>query len=376
MVQCSIQCKLPKNSRLLLDAWCNIFQITFATSYFLNIIFAICIFNRTYFYTFCIPRLPSTAHIIILSSPTKAPFPLPYQNLQTLNSHKPAMCADDLDCTPLDRLSIGTHHKTGGYTFRFLDDFKKVCKDTKMKWRWRNNMNGISLYQNEISEWTVKRLLPRINLEDPFTFLHVVRHPLETVISAYHYHKQGIEDWTKDPFPTSFNFQWCFEDVMASCTLPYCASLQSQKRSLMQIFSDFSLQHGLHFSYMLFKFCRFPKWKAVDLLLHNISISNPTISYHLVHFELWHHAESTEDFQQGLEKYLTYIGIDSSNKLWCDLLDIMKSRRLINGNAHSTMGTYDLEAEKNLLLSIPEVCEDIQKFSMQFDYHWNYGNHC
>lgn len=224
-------------------------------------------------------------------------------------------------------------------------------------------------------------MTPQWNLSQPLRFLHVIRDPLETIISSYHYHKAGKEAWTKQPLGDRKDQTACVTSLLDFCTHKVCDLLGGAPGaglSLEQIFLRSNLEDGLYFSYLMFKFCRFPEWEEADVGYKSLVDSHEGMVLENVPMEWFHRAGTPEEFSTAVELFVDALGIPRSSATFCALRDRANPLQFdkSKGSAHSTSGTYDLGSEKRILLEMPEVCLEVQKWGRYFDYKWEYSEYC
>jgi len=106
-------------------------------------------------------------------------------------------------CDPDSPILIGTHHKTGTVLLRHI--LREVCPLLQ----WRCSVDDIPTTCRTPAQAHVAGLqlcfqqhAIRLKVQDsekPFRFVHVIRDPLEVVLSGYQYHLKTTERWALRP---------------------------------------------------------------------------------------------------------------------------------------------------------------------------------
>ena len=219
--------------------------------------------------------------------------------------------------------------------------------------------------------------------------INIIRNPVDTIISAYNYHYQGLEGWTQVSLQQiahrKFNFQ---EKKENTCTSQLFTNLTasmglSSNVSIQRLYKDIlTTKMGINFEYLRYTHCCFDEIyssynRINDLLNFNHSIFDywDTNNMHFHTFRVEQFAHEFDETCQSLMDKLGILGTKDRHNLLKKLhkydLHSMSSKR-IRRSKHITKGKYDKKAQLKLLLTDVNQCDDLKHKTELLGYQWQF----
>lgn len=303
------------------------------------------------------------------------------------------------------KINIIVHHKTGTHLFRefmyTLRDYYGVkCNTTEpLKFRthgWLHlNPNGLGGFH---------KISKHFHEYKTFIIIHSIRDPVNTILSAYNYHKimSPEPEQTRHRFDNFSHLlkyrkdkksfihteqQYCYNYMFFDKSSPLRLSKKLQQTySVQSVLREvFNLSMGLTYEYTRF-FC-FDAWDIMDAYhaLKHLNITNVTkdrdeeLIVKQVRMEQFHsHFNKTaysvlnamrivhQDRQMLMNEFVKYNIHDNTT--------VDSDHRLIA--RHITQGHYDKDQQIDVLLGNNDRCMNIKNMTYFLDMKWKYSDYC
>ena len=333
------------------------------------------------------------------------PFDADGSNISAAVNRDPAkynICDDDIK----PRINIIVHHKTGTHLFReFMDSLKKYhrykCNVTyALKF---GPKSWINLCPNGAGPF--KSISKNFHKYKTYIIIHSIRNPVDTILSAYNYHKT----LTPEPVHKKHKFdnieqlnayrkkresgiyseqQYCFNHVFFDESSPLRLNESLQKTYTVQkvLQNVYNLSQGLEYEYHRF-FC----YDAKDIIETYISLKHVNVTSIVdgrdaeivikqVSMEQFH-----DDFNKTALEVLDAMRIATEHDIRM-LMDQFVKYNIADKSTmdshhtliakHITQGHYDRDKQIKLLLRDQERCDTLKSMTELLDMQWKFSEYC
>eukprot|EP01083_Nonionella_stella_P271047 918146_1 len=198
--------------------------------------------------------------------------------------------------------------------------------------------------------------------------LNIIRHPLDTIISAYNYHVTGPEGWTRVPLHEITTLEQKYqEEKESACTADLFMNLtrelgHSTNVSVETLYRDvLSTSQGIYFEYLRYSHCCFPEIyssysRIIDLQNRNHDVFND-YDYNLMHFDNLRSEGFGFEFNKSCYHLMDKLGIieeKDRKSLMEQLLEFdlsTYSKESLRKKMHITKGKFNKEEQVRILLT-------------------------
>eukprot|EP01084_Bolivina_argentea_P221204 374707_1 len=300
------------------------------------------------------------------------------------------------------QILIGAHHKTGTQLITYQLTTKSLVRYFSSKC-WLNKYIKhqkkrikmfLHLDEQEIQSFIDKTLnkIQKLKLMETtqihIVFLHIIRNPIDTILSAYNYHKQGREPkWTKyktvQSFPPNITARY------------YCQAMNiSLNISIFTLINKFLTEaQGIYFEYGIYIGRKFDEiYKSYRKLNNLKQYHNISYDYNLIHIKQFRLEDFKLNFNKTCNEYLDTFGVLEDNDRQY-LMNTFQQFSMNNphrrGKIHGTYGTYNKTKQveyllKSQLLNVSEMyfdppkqrCLILKKQTQMLGYQWDYHHIC
>ena len=206
-----------------------------------------------------------------------------------------------------------------------------------------------------------------------FIILHLIRDPVDTILSGYNYHKITWENWTKTRIRAMrrrVDLCEAMDDVMERMDSSYLDD------TLQNIYNTNDVAVGLDIEYHRYILCAFPhiedSYRFVKGIYDEIGNTEYTHFWNLrlEHFQ--------HDFNRTIQVILNALGVRGSDHM-INLMGGMQQFDVYGGHRAKrvvTTGSYNKTHQINVLLSNRARCLELKRRTLALDYKWKHWMFC
>lgn len=301
--------------------------------------------------------------------------------LKYIDSNYSLIC----DYNPINTsIKSGSHHKTGTHILnrKILPNIMKywvdkctsmVINESHLETKVRK-ITGKMDTSHMMSRNIFKTLKSHSNHQH-LMILHIIRNPIDTILSGYNYHKRGDigEHWlfmTPSQLKRRTNFCWEMNDILYNLD----QTLLNEK--ILNIYNTMNLSIGIEIEYYRYIKCVFDEiYQSYYLIEQSISKYEDNNYIHLKNIKM---EDLMSNFNQTGLSILDNLGIiheiDRNNII--NLLQQFDIKQTNTNITHITQGSYDKVEQINVLLSNIDRCQLLRNMTIKFNYHWIYNQYC
>ena len=330
-------------------------------------------------------------------------------------------------------LLFGSHHKTGSMLLLHLIGHKgivhllrKKCEENKAyhshyrhdpwyspNWfqpKYHLTAAKIHYFMADSGKkvWRNQRRFPKDTQDYHYVILNIIRNPIDTILSAYNYHRNGQEQWNIIAISNITTIEAAYDNAASFyCSKNTLMRLMRERLkdedwrrfgdgvdinniTLQQLYSFSDLNVGIAFEYERYSYCCFDEiygsYHEIERLM-----MNETYMEHKKYNESLMHLYNfrTEDFVQD---YNGTVGIllDKIGIIWekerIDFIDRFQEYDVHNPKAytmkqkkkrhHITDGKFNKTLQREILLRDKERCAMLKKQTEMLDYNWTFKQFC
>ena len=296
------------------------------------------------------------------------------------------------------RIYLGSHHKTGTMLLNYqlskatiTPYLREHCNYSATKKRLRYfeqhyhfDAEAINESLQDAQKWSRRQK----NSQHHIVMLNIIRNPVDTVISAYNYHRKGSETWTQIPLHLisrqRFKYQERKENICSEkLFLNLTESMGiSTNISIKELYSNILHEsEGIRVEYLRYHNCCFQE------IYSSYTRIKQLLQYKDQNYGKWHFANlRSEDFQQHFEEscnsLMDKLGIIEP----ADRAALMRKFKKFDLNAlsakqierkqHITKGKFNKTKQIQLLLTDNHRCSLLKEQTISLEYFWNYSQFC
>ena len=256
--------------------------------------------------------------------------------------------------------------------------------------------------------WRNQRRYRKETQDYHFVILNIIRNPIDTILSAYNYHKNGREQWNRIAISNISTIQAKYDNAVSlNCSMNILMRLMRERLkdedwqrfgdgvdiknvTLQTLYTFSDLNVGIAFEYERYLYCCFDEihdsYHEIDRLMMDKALMDETgyneSLMHLYNFR-------TEDF---VEDYNGTVGIllDKIGVIWkeerIDFIDKFQeydinnpksyTKREKKNRIHITDGKFNKTGQREILLRDNERCVVLKKQTELLNYSWAFKQFC
>ena len=214
----------------------------------------------------------------------------------------------------------------------------------------------------------------RLN-EQHVVLVHLIRHPLDTILSGYNYHKVTWEKWTKTVIRTLRRRSDLCEALDAKLAQMNASLLDD---SLQHIYAAVPLSLGLDIEYQRFMLCAFPHMLESYSFVENIDRRIKPSESKYTHVRNLRLESFERDFNATMQVILSMFGVLNARHR-ASLLNALQAFNVYEGHKAQrvvTSGSYDKQRQVAVLLADVQRCAGVKRAAALLDYQWTWTDYC
>merc|ERR1712228_375847 len=291
----------------------------------------------------------------------------------------------------LSHIMFGTHHKSGTVLFnRFFRNYIGDYIHSKCP-----NISSAISTDNGLSVRVINDFMSQ-HSQDDIVIFHVIRDPIDMILSGFNYHLKANEKWLHKPllkelqhrqsvsrYQSKGNFTTetalhllCSAQIIFNLIESNDSTNHMVNYTIQQIYNALDTKSGIYYEYKRFVKCNYDV-DIHDSYLRIKELANyPNIGAANMRLESF-----ANHYNESCRKLLNMMQInDKLDQI--KLLDAMsqsdKSRapNKPSINNHATDGTFDKQKQIEFLIEDRWRCLHLKNMTLLLDYTWKYSKYC
>ena len=322
---------------------------------------------------------------------------------------------------------LGTHHKTGTvllhYSLRrtILTYIRSICTHYEQNYDLRFKLDE-HLTSKSIKDFVTRHqtscmknqhLQKTCNMKNnvhqncakPYIvrIINMIRNPVDTIFSAYFYHKKAIESWVLLPISKGYDNNLNVNDKKEQCSLQVFLDYQTNythevsskdskyhshitnHSSIAQIYATNSIQFGLFMEYQRYQKCQFDEmYYSFQTIKEMNDINSKDDGYQCVNVvsENIMLEDFFDDFNSTCQHLLTSLNINNKH----DRVSLLnkfqqftiqhQTQSMMSRNSYNT---FDKNKYAEILLTSKiddKICQTLKNQTLLLGYKWIYTKFC
>eukprot|EP01084_Bolivina_argentea_P010208 19011_1 len=279
----------------------------------------------------------------------------------------------------------GTHHKTGTVlmTQKIMAAISKYwiskCLNTNQTNK-TNIMGNMYLHHNYFNAKHYMFIHANfcINMKMHCVLFHMIRNPVDTILSGYNYHKITIkEKWVNKKIRT-IKILHCCEKLVEKLKDMNTYYLNN---SLQKIYNMYDISVGIEIEYYRYSFC---EWNEIYRSYQEIKQKMMLLKYNTndyIHIRNMRLEQFYSEYNGTIQIVLNGLGIlqfEHRNNLLNILqkFNVKNVKYNVKGDGHITKGRYNKTMQVNILLRDITRCVILKRKTELLGYLWTYHMYC